>query len=395
MSGWIMELHCLPTETPTTSSSCSTDPPYDNCPPFGQRERARGKEVESKVVCPVVTRAPGPSSPPPGLIPAVAEVQAVIMGRRGPGSWPHHSYYSCRGGQAWEAQLGPARGGERGRGEQGCHWGVEDRAALNHSPSPSRSEEHQSALSLYDNLPEAETADSPQELSDMDTSFQEHLEQQMYQARSPEQTQGINREKDEKTSWPSCDMLLAASITQDQNPESKEQELPELDSSSCGFLPLDPMLHYQLPMPQRLTASSPHLCQSQAPAVEIEQPVQWCSRVPPPVPLADPSASALRSLLTSLQQQIVRQREEYEARIFSLEQRNEELQVEVVRLKTNLSQQRHWYQVVQAKIVESESARAAAELRNATLQSEMEQFFDTFGELNNEAKKTEYIVKSF
>lgn len=81
--------------------------------------------------------------------------------------------------------------------------------------------------------------------------------------------------------------------------------------------------------------------------------------------------------------------------ITSLEHRNEELQEEVVRLKTNLAQQRHWYQVVQAKIVESERARAAAELRNATLQKEMEQFLDTFGELNNEAKKTECIVKSF
>lgn len=81
--------------------------------------------------------------------------------------------------------------------------------------------------------------------------------------------------------------------------------------------------------------------------------------------------------------------------IASLEQRNEELQVEVVRLKTNLVQQRHWYQAVQVKIVESEKVRAAAELRNATLQREMEQLFDTFGELNNEAKKTEYIVKSF
>lgn len=79
----------------------------------------------------------------------------------------------------------------------------------------------------------------------------------------------------------------------------------------------------------------------------------------------------------------------------SLEQRNEELEVEVVRLKTNLTQQRQWYQAVQAKIMECESARADAELRNATLQREMEQFFDTFGELNNEAKKTEYIVKSF
>lgn len=69
--------------------------------------------------------------------------------------------------------------------------------------------------------------------------------------------------------------------------------------------------------------------------------------------------------------------------------------MKVVQLKTNLAQQRHWYHTVQAKLVESESTRAAAELRNATLQRDMEQFFDTFGELNSEAKKTEYIVKSF
>lgn len=79
----------------------------------------------------------------------------------------------------------------------------------------------------------------------------------------------------------------------------------------------------------------------------------------------------------------------------SLEQRNGELQAEVARLKTNLTQQRSWYRAVQAKIDESERSRAAAELRNATLQKEMEQFFDTFGELNNEAKKTEFIVNSF
>lgn len=79
----------------------------------------------------------------------------------------------------------------------------------------------------------------------------------------------------------------------------------------------------------------------------------------------------------------------------SLEHRNEELQAEVIRLKTNLAQQRHWYQIVQAKIVESERARVTAEQHNASLQREMEQFFDTFGELNNEAKKTEYIAKSF
>lgn len=79
----------------------------------------------------------------------------------------------------------------------------------------------------------------------------------------------------------------------------------------------------------------------------------------------------------------------------SLEQRNQELQVEVVQLKTTLAQQRRWYQAVQDRFAESESAGAAAERRNATLQREMEQFLDAFGELNNEAKKTEWIVKSF
>ena len=79
----------------------------------------------------------------------------------------------------------------------------------------------------------------------------------------------------------------------------------------------------------------------------------------------------------------------------SLEQRNEELQSQLRGLRANLSQQRRWYQAVQAKIQESERARAAAEARNATIQREMDQFFDTFGELNNEARKAERIVRSF
>nr|XP_033488733.1 uncharacterized protein LOC117260762 [Epinephelus lanceolatus] len=408
-----MELHCLPTETPTSASSCSTDPLYDNCPPFAQRGRAGEREMESRVVCPAVTRLPGPCSPQPGLAPAVAEVPTLVGGGRVTGPWPDHSYCSWRGGlrrQGWETELGPGinrtRGGERGGGEQGGSWGVKDRAHLNQSPNPSQSEEHRSALSLYDNLPDAVTPDSLQEVFDMETSFQE----QMYQAWAPDQIQGVMDGEcvsEDKSTWSSCEIILAESrfSNQDQNPDQdkKHEQEPELDSGSFGFKQGDPMLNLQLqmPPPQHPAASSPQLsqtaCQVMWPPAEAHHPEQpsWSPRVPPPVPLADPSASALRSLLTSLQQQIVRQREEYEARILSLEQRNEELQVEVVRLKTNLAQQRHWYHAVQAKIAESERGRAAAELRNATLQKEMEQFFDTFGELNNEAKKTEYIVKSF
>lgn len=331
--GWIMELHCLPIETPTTASSCSTDPLYDNCPPFAQR--GREKEMESRVVCPAVTRLPGPCSPLPALAPA--EVPTLFSGGRGTGAWPDHSYCSWRGGlgrQGWEAVLDTVvnrtRGGERG-GEQGGSWGVEDRAHLNQSPNPSQSEEHRSALSLYDNLPDAVTPDSLREALDMETSFQEESQEQMYRASVPEQIQGLMDDEgvsDDKSTWSSCEIILteSGSSNQYQNPDQdkKHEQEPELDPGSCGFKQGDPMLLLKVPMPppqQHLAANSPQLSQTECQVVwpsagvqHQEQP-SWIPRVPPPVPLADPSASALRSLLTSLQQQIVKQREEYEARI--------------------------------------------------------------------------------
>ncbi|CAL1613350.1 unnamed protein product [Knipowitschia caucasica] len=339
-----MELHCLPTETPT-GSSCSTEPIYDNCLPHAQSRRNRDTQMERRVQQPTV----------PGPAPAVA-LGPTVTGARGPGLWPDHSYCSWTGAlgrPGYGAELG-ARGGDS---EQGILWRAQDRAALKHSPSPSHSTEHRSALSFYDNIPEAIT---PNHLPDSTMETQEH----MYQAWAPQQLQGLLEPEEqslEQSPWSSCEIVL---------PESKDQDL---------MLEQDPELCSQV-------------CQTEPwPSEEAPEPV----RLPPPVPVADPSASALRSLLTSLQQQITRQRGEYEERISSLEQRNEELKVEVTRLKTNLSQQRHWYQVVQAKITETEKARAAAEKRNAALQREMEQFFDTFGELNKEAKKTEYIAKSF
>lgn len=209
-------------------------------------------------------------------------------------------------------------------------------------------------MSFYDNIPEAVTPDNL-------PVFAMETQEQMYQAWAPQQVPGVEPEEEslERSPWSSCEIVL---------PESKELDLlPEQEPELCS-----------------------QVCQTELWPTEEAQ-----ERLPPPVPVADPSASALRSLLTSLQQQIVRQREDYEQRITSLEHKNEELQVEVIRLKSSLAQQRHWYQVVQAKIIESERARAAAEQHNATLQREMEQFFDTFGELNKEAKKTEHIAKSF
>ena len=272
------------------------------------------KQMESRVLCPAVTRLPGPCSPLAGLSPAVAVVPTLDGGGRAPGAWPDHSYCSWGGGrgrQGWEAELdqginrGRGGGGER-RGEQGGRG--EDRAHLYQSPNPSQSEQHRSALSLYDNLPEAVTPESLQEVFETETSFQE----QMYQAWVPEHMQGLMEAEgasEEKSPWSSCEIILpeSGSSNQDQNPDKdkKRGQEPELDSGSCG-LPSSPHV---------LTDSSPQLCPTECQALWPPEQPAWSPRVPPPIPQADPCASALRSLLTSLQQQIVRQREEYEERI--------------------------------------------------------------------------------
>ncbi|RXM96130.1 Rho GTPase-activating protein 24, partial [Acipenser ruthenus] len=107
------------------------------------------------------------------------------------------------------------------------------------------------------------------------------------------------------------------------------------------------------------------------------------------------NSPATRCLLAGLKQQMARQKAEYEAKIKSVEQRNEELELEVKNLHLNLEQQRKWYNIVEIKMRNAERAKADAEKRNAMLQREMEEFFDTFGDLTSEVKKTERIVQSF
>ncbi|KAG9346801.1 hypothetical protein JZ751_007138 [Albula glossodonta] len=116
---------------------------------------------------------------------------------------------------------------------------------------------------------------------------------------------------------------------------------------------------------------------------------------PPDTHVSHPSSNAMHCLLAGLRQQMARQKLEYESRIKSLEQQNESLQMELSGLRANLDQQRRWYSVVEIKMRNAERARADADRRNAALQREMEQFFDTFGELNSEARKAERIVQSF
>ncbi|GCB72871.1 hypothetical protein scyTo_0006507, partial [Scyliorhinus torazame] len=70
-----------------------------------------------------------------------------------------------------------------------------------------------------------------------------------------------------------------------------------------------------------------------------------------------------------------------------LEQKNIELESEVMTLHEELDQERKKYTMVEIKMRNTERAREDAEKRNEMLQKEMEQFFSTFGDLTVETRR--------
>nr|XP_020638377.1 rho GTPase-activating protein 24-like [Pogona vitticeps] len=107
------------------------------------------------------------------------------------------------------------------------------------------------------------------------------------------------------------------------------------------------------------------------------------------------SPSSLEHHFASLKHQMAHQKAEYEAKISSLEQQNNELQLEIKNLHSKLGQQRKWFRLVEIKMRNAERAYEDAERRNEALQKEMEEFFNTFGELTNETKIPEQITQCF
>ncbi|KFR12762.1 Rho GTPase-activating protein 24, partial [Opisthocomus hoazin] len=95
---------------------------------------------------------------------------------------------------------------------------------------------------------------------------------------------------------------------------------------------------------------------------------------------------ALHSLVSSLKQEMAKQKLEYETRIKSLEQRNLTLETEMMALHEELDQERKKFTMVEIKMRNAERAKQDAEKRNDMLQKEMEQFFSTFGELTVESR---------
>ncbi|XP_073335082.1 rho GTPase-activating protein 24 [Pagrus major] len=86
------------------------------------------------------------------------------------------------------------------------------------------------------------------------------------------------------------------------------------------------------------------------------------------------------SVLVELRQQMAQQRAEYQARIQRLERCNDVLKRQVAVLRVSLEQQKRSQSVAEVKIRNMERAKADADLRNTTLQREMELFFQMYGE---------------
>ncbi|XP_028450359.1 rho GTPase-activating protein 24-like [Perca flavescens] len=87
------------------------------------------------------------------------------------------------------------------------------------------------------------------------------------------------------------------------------------------------------------------------------------------------------SLLAELRQQMAQQKAEYQARIQRLERCNDVLERQVAVLRLSLEQQKCSRSVAEIKIHNMEQAKADADLRNNTLQREMELFFQMHGDI--------------
>ncbi|KAI3374017.1 hypothetical protein L3Q82_022573, partial [Scortum barcoo] len=99
-----------------------------------------------------------------------------------------------------------------------------------------------------------------------------------------------------------------------------------------------------------------------------------------------PQPSNAHSLLADLRRQMAQQKAEYQVRIQRLERCNNVLERQVAVLRVSLEQQKRSQSVAEIKIRNMERAKADANLRNTTLQREMEMFFQMYGEFRRRGR---------
>ncbi|KAL2077253.1 hypothetical protein ACEWY4_026757 [Coilia grayii] len=359
-------------------SSALTDPLYDNCLSHSESSSNPGASRALPIPIPI----PLPLRPP-----QTQRLPATVPTLGG-------------GGEGGCGPSGPASGAWT-MGRKGWSGPPGDQDAVSCSST------HESILSIYDNLelPKSPTEDS---IDDADCGEFESVgvfehDRKDYVARTEnrfvytcesqeDRSQGTstklqkrNSEKPDPFPFTAAESRLEVLEIPQPFPNIQPQTEPLIGDIGEEFLlqgardlhttfPLN--LSYPSPIPATVLLSSTQ------PVVHIAQQ-------------SGQPSNTMTVLLTSIKQQIAQQREEYETQIRRLEQRNEALEVEVLGLRANLEQQRRWYRAVEMRLCEVERARTEADRRNAELQSQMEQFFDAFGELTNEAKKTERIVQGF
>uniref|UniRef100_A0A4W4DW23 Rho GTPase activating protein 22 n=1 Tax=Electrophorus electricus TaxID=8005 RepID=A0A4W4DW23_ELEEL len=101
---------------------------------------------------------------------------------------------------------------------------------------------------------------------------------------------------------------------------------------------------------------------------------------------AEDKSYALSSLVTELKDELKKQKILYESQIRKLEETSASLHEQVDRLEEELDQEKKKYRMLEIKLHNSERAREDAERRNRLLQSEMEEFFSTLGDLSMGAR---------
>ena len=189
------------------------------------------------------------------------------------------------------------------------------------SPSPARSLEHESVLSVYDNLREGATPDdlaTPMETRILFPYSEDDGDDGGFLFPYSEEeirllTTELGAASRDSSLWSSCEIILADSRLSDGPPGTEPPGGPEERASDALTADPPPLDRDRQDRQDRRDRRDQPPPDGEDPGPDEATPAGV--RVPPPLPLADPVASALRSVLTGLQHQMGRQRDEYEARI--------------------------------------------------------------------------------
>ncbi|XP_077361996.1 rho GTPase-activating protein 24-like isoform X2 [Festucalex cinctus] len=236
-----------------------------------------------------------------------------------------------------------------------------------------------SSPSDYDNLNMAPSSENMEDVAG------EHF-------NSGEESEEAWQTVDDSSSWSSCEVLPldedpVGRVSSDLTPvRSPSSQVAEDDKHLDGDTESDFNGGHHLNTPTSGSILSPLSTGSS----EVFLP---SGPAEPSAPELQPQPDNAESLLAELRQQMVQQRTDYQARIHRLERCNDALERQVAALRDRLERQRRSQSAAEVRIRQAERARAAADRRNFTLQSDMELFFRTYGKITTQEWRDEDDVR--